>query len=239
MSSCHHKAPKPAADDKCCLSWWECRLPLLPAGLGRHAAQRHTNLMTRSPLRPTSHLTCLASRETWVQSKNCSAYEPNTAGKQLYGRGPGSELERETSLHSKEGHQLPMLHKLHYTKSHQQVKGKDPCPLLSTADTHTEHVGSTSGLPNTRETRTDLLEQVLQQGPQRWLRNGSISHTRGGWESWKRRDALEGSYQSVEISEGGSRYRFLSLVASHRTRDSGHRLKFHSKHRKKHLQRGW
>lgn len=117
MSSCHRKAPKPAADAKGCMSWWACRLPLLPVAQGRHTAQSYTNLMTRSPLRPTSHLTCQTSRDTWVQSKNCSAYEPNIAGppgwKQRCGRGPGSELEPTTCPHSKEGHQHPKLHKLH------------------------------------------------------------------------------------------------------------------------------
>lgn len=94
---------------------------LLPVGHCRHAAQGHTNLMTRLPVKPhhgppARPLGTLGHYARTVQHTS-QIQRCHRAGKQLCRKGPGSggqqaELESATSPHSKGSQQLPKLHKL-------------------------------------------------------------------------------------------------------------------------------
>lgn len=126
--------------------------------MGRHAAQRYTNLMTRSPLRPTSHQTCLTSRETWVESKNCSAYEPNI---HIYISEPNNfmkealvlNLSQKCALTAKKA--ISFLHCISCIRQSVTSRSRERILAFCSAQLrHTWNVGSSSGHPNTRETRT-------------------------------------------------------------------------------------
>lgn len=78
-------------------------------------------------------------------------------------------------------------------------------PLCSGLVRQIWSAGTSASLPSTIETWTYWWES--SKGPQRQLRDWSIWHTRRGWRSWDssacRRQGSEGSYQCVQIPEGG------------------------------------
>ena len=80
-------------------------------------------------------------------------------------------------------------------------QGRESFPFAQHWWGHSWNNVFTCGLPSIRETWACWRES--SEGPRRWLRDWSISHTRKGWEIWDcsawTREGSAGSYHCVQI----------------------------------------